>query len=319
MATAFASSLVVRRCDAASANAALELMVQAWPETERDAQLATLRATLELNGAAALLFSAESNGKTIGAVTGQIVPGKVASIVPPQIRMGTDGEAVAIARTLLERLSLELTARGVVLCQTLLAEGDVAAGARLRACGHEHAADLLYMAAEADSFPEQSLALPFELVAVNAADETRLAQLIDATYAGTLDCPRIDGLRDTTDVLTGYRAVGQSGDALWRIVRAGEIDAGCLLLAHHPQTRQLEIVYVGLIAAVRGRGWGLELTRHAQWLARQTGCERLVLAVDAANEPAIRIYATAGLRAWDRRAVWIKSLSETPNDLPATT
>jgi hypothetical protein len=44
-----------------------------------------------------------------------------------------------------------------------------------------------------------------------------------------------------------------------------------------------------------------------------------VLAVDAANEPAIRIYSVAGFRAWDRQAVWIKSLAGGPTGLSATT
>jgi hypothetical protein len=30
------------------------------------------------------------------------------------------------------------------------------------------------------------------------------------------------------------------------------------------------------------------------------------LAVDAANEPAIRMYAAAGFQAWDRRSVYLK-------------
>jgi hypothetical protein len=45
----------------------------------------------------------------------------------------------------------------------------------------------------------------------------------------------------------------------------------------------------------------------------------LVLAVDAANEPAIRMYSLAGFRAWDRRAVWIKPLNAGANSLPPTT
>jgi ribosomal protein S18 acetylase RimI-like enzyme len=66
---------------------------------------------------------------------------------------------------------------------------------------------------------------------------------------------------------------------------------------------------MGLIPEVRGRGWGLLLIKHAQWLAAQANCNRVVLAVDAANEPAIRLYSLAGFSEFDRRTVWIKSLS----------
>ena len=249
-------------------------------------------------------------GELYGAVVGQVLPGNVASVSPPRIRAMDQGEE--LARRLLRQLDIELRAESVQLAQTLLAPVDAAAAAMRRGGGYEHASDLLYMAAEADSFPEQAFPLPFELVPLSSDDEARLVRLVDATYVGTLDCPRIDGLRATADVLAGYRAVGESGDRLWRVVRAENADVGCLLLADHSSTRQYEVVYVGLTPEVRGRGWGLELTRHAQWLARQAGCDRLVLAVDAANEPAIRIYAAAGFRAWDRRAVWIKSFTESP-------
>ena len=37
-------------------------------------------------------------------------------------------------------------------------------------------------------------------------------------------------------------------------------------------------------------------------------CERLVLAVDAANEPAIAMYSAAGFWAWEERAIWVKRL-----------
>ncbi|HEX5102368.1 MAG TPA: GNAT family N-acetyltransferase, partial [Pirellulaceae bacterium] len=177
-----------------------------------------------------------------------------------------------------------------------------------------------YLAAEADSFPEHPLRLPFALAAAANLERASLIDLVDATYIGTLDCPRIDNLRKTADVIEGYQAVGASGSQLWKIV-LGENDrrVGCLLIADHPSAKQWEIVYVGLVPEVRGRGWGLELTRHAQWLARQAKVERLVLAVDAANEPAIRIYAAAGFLAWDRRAIWIKPLARGETGLPPTT
>ena len=37
--------------------------------------------------------------------------------------------------------------------------------------------------------------------------------------------------------------------------------------------------------------------------------QRLVLAVDAANEPALRTYAAAGFQAWDRRSVFIRVMA----------
>jgi ribosomal protein S18 acetylase RimI-like enzyme len=50
--------------------------------------------------------------------------------------------------------------------------------------------------------------------------------------------------------------------------------------------------------------------RHAQWLARQSGVPRLVLAVDVANTPALRLYAELGFIVFDRRTVCLKVLPE---------
>jgi hypothetical protein len=86
-----------------------------------------------------------------------------------------------------------------------------------------------------------------------------------------------------------------------------------LLLADHPDDDQWELVYMGIIPAARGRGWGLQITRHAQWL---TGCaarRRLILAVDAANQPAVAMYAAAGFQTWNRRSAFVKSLPTSPD------
>ena len=82
---------------------------------------------------------------------------------------------------------------------------------------------------------------------------------------------------------------------------------GCLLLDDQAELDQLELLYLGLDPAVRGRGWGLELVRHAQWYAARIGRGRVVLAVDAANEPANRVYASAGFRVWEQHRMFAKA------------
>lgn len=307
-----ASSVTIQRCNPAAADEPLALVAQVWPEVERAAQVGAIRAALrEAHCENVLFLEARQNGnggRLVGAVLGQVMPGNVALVTPPQLQWSFANGGPELSVQLLDRLHDELRNQGVELAQASLAADDVNSAADLRSAGYEHAADLLYMAAEVDTFPELPPKMPFELLLADAADAARLARVVDATYQGTLDCPRIDGLRSTADVLTSYRSVGKLRPDLWQIARANNEDVGCLLLADHAESRQYEIVYLALTPGVRGRGWGIELTRHAQWLARRAGYERLVLAVDAANEPAIRMYAAAGFQAWDRRAVWIKSL-----------
>jgi GNAT superfamily N-acetyltransferase len=110
------------------------------------------------------------------------------------------------------------------------------------------------------------------------------------------------------DVLAGYQATGCFAPERWLIVRSGGQDVGCLLLADHPRDGNWELVYMGLVPLSRGRGWGREIVRYAQWLTAQAKRPRLVVAVDDANHPALQVYAVKGFRAWDRRRVYVKVL-----------
>ena len=51
---------------------------------------------------------------------------------------------------------------------------------------------------------------------------------------------------------------------------------------------------MGLVPGGRGQGWGTDLARYVQWLAREAGAARLVLAVDVRNDAALEVYAAAG-------------------------
>jgi ribosomal protein S18 acetylase RimI-like enzyme len=210
-----------------------------------------------------------------------------------------------------------LAACGVHLAQALLPDAAETPARRLLAGGYQLAADLLYLVCDAEEFPDHLSPLPFTLEAVEPDRPARLEPLIRATYAGTLDCPQVDGVREPADVLASYRAAAAFDPRLWLIARDGGQDVGCLLLGDHPQDSQMEIVYLGLIPAVRGRGWGLELTRHAQWLARAASRERMVLAVDAQNSPALGMYATCGFWVGDRRRAFVKDLRGRPSQSDA--
>jgi hypothetical protein len=108
------------------------------------------------------------------------------------------------------------------------------------------------------------------------------------------------------DVLDGYRKIGTFDANRWLIVRHADSDVGCLLLTDHEDAGQWELIYMGLVPETRGKGWGLEVTRHAQWMCREAGRKRLVLAVDASNGPALEQYASAGFMSWDRRSVFLR-------------
>ena len=305
---AFRMIRTIRSDAAATERAIWELVARGWPEEERGGQLETMARLVSAGkGDSLVVLAAYADERLVGGAFAQMLPGRAAVITPPQIFENSAYGAAAIEDALLAAVEKELRAGGMHLAQCLLPFGDSGAAATIRRTGFTHSADLLYLVASSESFREAPLKQPFELEPWNPADQSRLIRILDETYAGTLDCPEIDGLRDTADVLRGYLGTGEQRPGLWQIVREQGRDVGCLLLAFHSAGPHCELVYVGLVPAVRGRGWGIELTRHAQWLAREAGAERLVLAVDASNEPAVRMYVAAGFAAWDRRQLWIKS------------
>lgn len=252
------------------------------------------------------LFAALRGDALVGSALGLVQPGRTALLWPPRL---TPGEPESTANGLLAAVCDQIASEGVRLAQAALPTTASTDAERFMAQGFTHVADLMYLVCDAASFPSAPPKIPFHLDPCIAGDEAwlaRLMRLIEHTYQQTCDCPELNGVRDPADVLEGYRQTGVFAPERWLIATDGSQDVGCLLLADHPAEEQWELVYMGVTPAARGRGLGLVLTRHAQWLTAQTGRLRLVLAVDARNQPALAVYEAAGLEPFDRRRVLLK-------------
>ncbi len=249
------------------------------------------------------LLIACRGGELVGAIWGQLMPGRTAIVWPPRVVVG---ESQHTAAALLHSLDEYLASHNVRMAQVVLMSHAGRDAMCLREGGYQHAADLLYLASEQAQFPDAPPLSPLVFQPYQSSDHMRLVGLIEQTYDETCDCPSLNGVRDMADIVEGYRQTGTSGWQHWRIVQHEHQDIGCLLLADHPQHDQWELVYMGVVPAARGRGGGLKITRHAQWLARQARRQRLVLAVDAANDPAVNMYTAAGFAECARRSVWLK-------------
>jgi ribosomal protein S18 acetylase RimI-like enzyme len=267
------------------------------------------------------LLEARRGGRIVGASWGQVMPGRTALLWAAQL---VPKESESTALRLHEAIERRFDEHGVCLAQASLADKPTLSEARLRASGYRHLADIRYLASALDDLDEFSAdkdaarqvdgeesELGFE--AYHQGNHARLAEIVERTYRQSLDCPALDGLRNIEDVLEGYRHTGEFDAQRWMIVRHGARDVGCLLLADHPQQNQWELVYMGLLPEFRGKQWGLAVTRHAQRLAGAAGRQRLVLAVDAKNTPAMSMYRAAGFVSWDRRRVFLKVLRKAPS------
>jgi ribosomal protein S18 acetylase RimI-like enzyme len=249
------------------------------------------------------LFIALCDGQLRGAACGQRQPGNTAVLWPPRL---VADESEQTAHQLAVAVTRALDAAAIGMTQALLPWGDAELVPVLRATGFQHLTDLLYLTCESDRFLATAPASELQFVVYDERERGRLSALIEQTYEATLDCPALNGVRRMGDVIDGYRATGVFRAENWLIARSGERPVGVLLLADHPAARHWELMYMGLVPAARGHGWGQQLTRHAQWLAKLAGVERIVLAVDAANRPALAIYERAGFAVWDRRSVFVR-------------
>ncbi len=283
---------------------ALELLFSHLPAADRGNQVARFLAE-SAGSPPAGLWVGYRRKRLVAAGLAEVHPGRTAVVFPPRL---VADEPPATARELLAGVVADLLRQGVQLAQALLETDHGPDADLLVACGFRHVSNLLYLMSVQSSFPTSRPSDGLEFAAYAAKERQRMARLVERTYQGSLDCPAMDGVRGIEDVLEGYRAAGVFDPNRWIIVRHRETDIGCMLLTDHPQNNQWELVYLGVVPEARGHGWGVAMVRSAQWLARQAGRPRLVLAVDAANLPAIATYATAGFVAWDHRSVYLRVL-----------
>lgn len=250
------------------------------------------------------LFIALRERRLCGAAWAQRQTGNYAIFWPPQLAVD---EPTQTAFLLAEAVIRDLDAAGIDLAQSLLADANDEHVAVLQHIGFQHSADLLYLTCESTRFPTaEPIAREIEFAESAATERDRLARVIEATYEDTKDCNALDGARSIADVISGYRATGVFRPQNWLFVQYDGEDVGVLLLADHRPARHWELMYMGLMPRWRGRGWGRQIVQYAQSLARGANVERILVAVDAANQPAVDVYRSTGFEIWDRRAVFLR-------------
>ena len=219
---------------------------------------------------------------------GYLHPPVVEQDLPPLERQQCELELYAAA----EATALET---GIGWIQCLLDPGSETA-TLLEKLGYQKVSTLVYQAALLPRKNAASRTLRVKARPYEASQRTELEELLAATYEGSLDCPALNGTRTPGDTLQSYASIGQAGTQHWQFIeRDGQL-IGCLLFGTHapdtPRARALgELIYWGVIPNERGQGYGREILELALGQAEALNLDKLVLAVDQANEPALRQYA----------------------------
>ena len=181
-----------------------------------------------------------------------------------------------------------------------------------------------------------------------AGSRRAFTKLVEATYSGTLDCPRLAQYRTTSETLRGYQTAASFAPELWfEVVDASgktNMPLGCMILAKHEESHNnthttdtdrhtaqasdtpteetesdpqppsssegpvIEIVYMGLLPETRGQGVGRQLVDQAARVAFNLGGTRFILGVDRANQPARNIYNAKGMTQLLSEAIWAKQV-----------
>jgi ribosomal protein S18 acetylase RimI-like enzyme len=252
--------------------------------------------------AAGNLLGAYRGQQLVGAVFFHTRAGRVGVAGLP----GTlDREPPETAQSLLQAAVQRLAAEGARLRCLFVQDETQRERTLLHRTGFEHLAQFLSLAAPESQFPRLRPECPLTLEPYTTQSHQRLVKVMEATCQQTLDCPALAALRSVEDTLADFRQLGQFDPGRWLIARQAGEDVGCLLLADHPRRQDMELAYLGVTPASRGNHWGFQIVRHAQWLARLAGRQRLLLIVDEANLPARRMYAEAGFEPWRKQGLWV--------------
>jgi|SRR5579883_1508052 len=201
-----------------------------------------------------------------------------------------------------------LRGRGVKVCQAFAPASEMASMAPLERAGFQHVTQLVFMRHEVDrqrdelrpeDWLDRTLYLP--------AFRDEFAKTLLATHENTLDCPELNGGRTDEEIVAGFDLPDRSTATAWHFL--AKLDGQPVgLVMMNPGAETLELSYLGIVPAARGRGIGDKLMR----LVLGAGCtifKTITLSVDARNTPAMKLYARHGFFEYERREVWINSWS----------
>lgn len=249
--------------------------------------------------------------RLIWAVLPIYSPGKTVLLLVPGI-CPRGGWPVLTGR-LLDHVCARAHQSGAELAQILLPVGDTVLRDGIAGSGFRMIGELRYLQRQWRK-PPPSMVLPQDVEVVDYGPSTHvmLAETLQRTYEGSLDCPTLNGLRHVEDIIAGHKSAGVFNPGWWKLLCRGGKCIGLVLLCGVPQTTTMELVYLGLAPEARGQGLGDVLMRLAVDVAVQAGCDQLTLAVDSGNSPALGLYHRHGLRHVGTRIAMLRDLRVMP-------
>ncbi len=198
---------------------------------------------------------------------------------------------------LIREISLHVLTHGHCMIQRFIPEKlhpDVSA---LTGAGFEQLVELVCMVAPLDKqSPTPPQGTEYEFVNYENFQAGQLETIIQSTYHGSLDCPRLVGIRPMHDIINSHKTTGKFTPQWWWILRFGGNPVGCMLMNRTRNKDEAEIIYLGVIPEFRGKALGELMLKYGTAYAHNNGIKQLTVAVDSRNSAAINLYERFGFR-----------------------
>lgn len=257
-----------------------------------------------------LLYGAFDGNRLISACLAVESPGRAAMILLSP-RLHTKQERTA-AVLLLSTVKCEAAKRSIRLLEALAPPSAKHVLQVLEQVEFRCLTTLLYLT-RLNSEPEEC-AWPANDLSWHHYSEERESLFCDAlelSYAQSLDCPELTGVRTPSAVLATHRARVDFDCRHWWVAMRGDGPVGVLLLNQLKAQASLEIVYIGVAQPSRGTGVADALLIRACESVRALSATSLTLAVDERNHIARSMYARWNFVEIARRKAFVATLPMT--------
>jgi ribosomal protein S18 acetylase RimI-like enzyme len=287
--------------------AALSLLFQSMPTEIRSAQVEEFlagaeRGEMSFDG----LLAARDGTQICGVVLSIMQDDGTAFVWPAQA--ADDDDCDAIVDALYGMVAGRVDDGEIVSAQSILETTATADREALSRNGFRHLADLFYLQRLLTTPLPPRIDVPLEVtIFCEPQNEERFARLIEQTYIDTFDCPDFHEHRNGMEALVSHRCSGDFAAERWKVYSIEGRDVGLLLMNDHPSQDAWEVVYMGVAPDARGCGYGRAMLIDGLHAARSAGRQSVLLAVDAQNAPANRIYGELGFMEVASRAVHVRT------------
>ena len=258
-----------------------------------------------------VLTTAPDDPRKIGSVRASVLavpsPGRTAMVMASSPR---SRHTIHETGRLIRHATDTLAKLDVTLGQAMLDPREALEEASFLSGGYKRLADLSFLERPANARRDRTMIewndpdITIECWSESIRSDFECA--LERSYQDTRDCPGLVGLRNTSDILTGHQSSGEFAADLWTLLRIDGEPAGVLLLNPSPASMKVELVYLGLSPAARGKGLATKLLRHGFFQISFRKERAITLAVDDANAPALALYRNAGFRRVYRRTAFIQ-------------